>query len=264
LITFMLVTCTHCNARLQLDESKVSHKISKARCPKCNGSVDITSPAPSESDPANQSLPADMVPPAPDISPFERPPVAAPFNSGEAVAATASGAPAEDAAKVLLELLRHNAPAVLPTGSHKRPAWDRRKALVCTDDVRREAVAKGLAGQDFEVYVAETTAEALGRMREDRMDVLVLESAFDPVEQGYAFVAREIKLLRPAERRRLFLVFVTETARTMDLHAAFLHNANLVVNPADIEKLPEALEVSLRHYNELYKDFNLALDVTPI
>ena len=96
------------------------------------------------------------------------------------------------------------------------------------------------------------------------MDVLVLESGFDPVEQGYAFVMREIKLLRPAERRRLFFVFVTPNVRTMDLHAAFLHNANLVVNPADIERIPDAIEVSLRHYNELYRELNRALDVAPI
>ena len=96
------------------------------------------------------------------------------------------------------------------------------------------------------------------------MDVLVLESGFDPVEQGFAFVMREIKLMRPAERRRLFFVFITPNARTMDLHAGFLNNANLVVNPADIERMPEALEVSLRHYNELYREFNRALDVAPI
>jgi hypothetical protein len=48
------------------------------------------------------------------------------------------------------------------------------------------------------------------------------------------------------------------------LHAGFLNNANLVVNPADIERMPEALEVSLRHYNELYREFNRALDVAPI
>ena len=112
--------------------------------------------------------------------------------------------------------------------------------------------------------MAENTEEALGRMREDRIDVLILESNFDPVEQGFAFVTREVKLMRPSERRRLFLIYLTPSARTMDLHAAFLHNANLVVNPADVEGLPEALEVSMRHYNELYRDFNRALDVSAI
>ena len=169
-----------------------------------------------------------------------------------------------DMARVLVDLLRQKDSARATRASRKRPAWDRRKALVCAEAEFREAIAEGLVAHDFEVYVAESTAEALGRMREDRMDVLVLDANFDPIEQGFAFVMREIKLMRPTERRRLFFIFVTTNARTMDLHAAFLHNANLVVNPADIHRLPEALEVSLRHYNELYREFNHALDVAPI
>jgi hypothetical protein len=71
-------------------------------------------------------------------------------------------------------------------------------------------------------------------------------------------------LLRPSERRRLFFVYLTAGVRTMDLHAAFLHNVNLVVNPSDVEQLPEVLEISIRNYNELYRDFNRALDVAPV
>ena len=56
--------------------------------------------------------------------------------------------------------------------------------------MHRQVIAEGLATQDFEVYVAENTAEALGRMRGDQMDVLVLDATFDPVEQGFAFVMR--------------------------------------------------------------------------
>ena len=70
--------------------------------------------------------------------------------------------------------------------------------------------------------------------------------------------------MRPAERRRLFLTSLIPTARTMDLHAAFLNNSNLVVNTADLDRLPEVLEISMRHYNELYRDFNRALDAAPI
>jgi predicted Zn finger-like uncharacterized protein len=260
----MLVNCPNCKARLQLDESKIPSNVSKARCPKCQASVEIKTPSAKDSD-AHMSLPADMTPPTPAISPFERPPVAAPFTL---TAAMEEGQPAgngsADIAKVLVDLLRQKDPVTATKGSRHRPSWDRRKAIVCTADAHRRAIAEALAAQDFEVYVAENTGEALGRMREDRMDVLVLESGFDAVEQGFAFVMREIKLLRPSERRRLFFTLVTPNARTMDLHAAFLQNANLVVNPADLERLTEVLEVSLRHFNELYRDFNRALDVAPL
>ena len=117
---------------------------------------------------------------------------------------------------------------------------------------------------DYDVFLAENMAEGLGRMREERMDVVILDANFDPLEQGVAFITREVRLLRPSERRRLFFVYVTAGVRTMDPHAAFLQNVNLVVNPSDLEQLPEALELSLRHYNELYRAFNRALDLAPL
>jgi predicted Zn finger-like uncharacterized protein len=260
----MLVICPNCKTRLQLDESKIPSNVSKARCPKCQGSVEVRVSSGTDSD-LHVSLPADMTPPSPTVTAFERPPAAAPFKQAEGGSDSREAVPNGfgDFAKILADLLRQKDPLAAKTGP-KRPAWDRRKTLVCTDEVHRQAIAEGLATLDFEVYVADNTAEALGRMREDRMDVLVLESGFDPVEQGFAFVMREIKLMRPTERRRLFFVLITPNARTMDLHAAFLHNANLVVNPADIERMPDAVKVSLRHYNELYRELNRALDVAPI
>ena len=128
----------------------------------------------------------------------------------------------------------------------------------------RESVAQALAAYNYDVFVAENTTEALGRMREDQMDVLILDANFDPIEQGFAFVSREVKLMRPTERRRLFLTLLTPTARTMDLHSAFLQNVNLVINVLDVDQLPEALEVSIRHYNELYRDFNRILEAPAI
>jgi len=135
---------------------------------------------------------------------------------------------------------------------------------VCTSPAYREAIAQLLVEQDYDVFMAENMAEGLGRMREDRMDVVILDANFDPLEQGVAFITREVRLLRPSERRRLFFVYLTAGVRTMDPHTAFLQNVNLVINPSDVEQLPEALELSIRHYNELYRAFNRALDLSPI
>ena len=165
-------------------------------------------------------------------------------------------------AKLLAEALQHSDRSA--GSGRKRAAWDRRKVLVCASPAYRETIAESLLDHDYEVFIAENTVQALGRMREERMDVVVLDANFDPVEQGVAFITREVRLLRSSERRRLFLVYVTSGVRTMDLHAAFLHNVNLVINPSDVEQLPEALEVSIRHYNDLYRLFNRALDIAPI
>jgi predicted Zn finger-like uncharacterized protein len=264
----MLVICSNCKARLQLDEGKIPSHTFKVRCPKCQGGIEIKSPSAKESEAAGEtSLPADMTPPSPHVWPFERPAVAAPFKAPAEATATATE-PATgmsmDVVKLLSELVMRKDAAATKAGPNKRPSWDRRKALICTEATHRDAIANGLAAQDYEVFIADNTAGALGRMREDQIDVLILDANFDPSEQGYAFVMRELKLMRPSERRRIFLTYVTENARTMDLHAAFLHNANLVVNPSEIERLPEALDVSLRHYNELYREVYRALEQTPI
>ena len=142
-----------------------------------------------------------------------------------------------------------------------RLAWERRRALVCVTPAHREAVAQVLSDKDYRVYVASSTTQALDRMREDKMDVVVLEPDFDPVEQGAVFITREVSILRPVERRQLFFVQLSATARTLDAHAAFVNNVNLIVNSSDIENLPQALERAMRDFNDLYSDFNHSLNV---
>jgi len=92
----------------------------------------------------------------------------------------------------------------------------------------------------------------------------LLEGQFDATEQGAAFVVREINVLRASHRRRLFFVLLSPSLRTMDAHAAFLNNVNAVVNLADLDQLPEVLDIALREFNELYKDFNGALSLAPL
>lgn len=262
----MVLTCPKCEARLQLDEAKKPAHPFTVRCPKCQTSVNVQpSDEVSVESNADQSAPA-TAPSRNVVPPFERPATAKPFKTGDeerTVGSLSEATPGlSEIAKLLAEALNHS-------GSHsgtsrKRPAWDRRKVLVCVSPAYRETIAESLATHEYEVFVAENMAQGLGRMREERMDVIVLDANFDPLEQGVAFITREVRLMRPSERRRLFFVYVTSGVRTMDLHAAFLHNVNLVVNPSDVEQLPEALGVSIRHYNELYRPFNRALDVAPI
>jgi ActR/RegA family two-component response regulator len=252
---------------LQLDEAKTPARPFAVRCPKCQTNVNVQ--------PNGEGLAAsnsDQLTASPEASPrnpvpaFERPATAPRFQTREND--RIGGSPNEntsglsDIAKLLAEAL--NQSTGQSGASRKRPAWDRRKVLVCASPAYREAIAESLIAQDYDVFVAENMVQGLGRMREERMDVIVLDASFDPLEQGVAFITREVRLLRPSERRRLFFVYVTSGVRTMDLHAAFLHNVNLVVNPSDVEQLPEALEVSIRHYNDLYRPFNRALDITPI
>lgn len=262
----MVLICTKCEARLQLDEAKTPTRPFTVRCPKCQTSVSVQ-PAVASSIEGDISTGEE---PVLSRSPFERPSTAPRFTlepeESEAVAGGQSGSMPglSELAKLLADAMLQTNGAVTNGRGRIRPAWDRRKVLVCASPAYREVIARPLAADGYDVFVAENMAQGLGRMREERMDVVILDANFDPLEQGVAFITREVRLMRPSERRRLFFVYLTSGVRTMDLHAAFLHNVNLVINPSDVEQIPEALEVSVRHYNELYRDFVRALDVTPI
>ena len=147
---------------------------------------------------------------------------------------------------------------------HARPSWDKRKALVCTSEPYRELVARKLSEAGCQVFVAEDTRQAIETMRANKMDVVLLEPQFDPAEQGSVFVIREISVLRPPQRRRLFFVLLSPSLRTMDAHGAFLNNANAVVNVTDVEELSRIIDVALREYNELYRDFYTSFGLTAL
>ena len=260
----MVLICPKCEARLTLDEAKAPSRPFSVRCPKCQSSVNVQ-PSAAKTMTALTDEVVEM-PPTSNQSPFERPITAPPFDNGGQPSGATESVPAglDGLAKLLADALRGADSRSAANRGRKRPAWDRRKALLCVGPEHREKIAVSLVAGDYEVFVAENTAQALGRMREERMDVVLLDGDFDPLEQGVAFITREVKLLRPSERRRLFFVYLTAGVRTMDLHAAFLQNVNLVVNSSNIEQLSEALEISIRNYNELYRDFYQALDVAPI
>ncbi len=261
----MVLTCSQCNARLQLDDAKAPPRAFSVRCPKCQASISVQPPAPAP-DPATPQYCEPSEAAVANANAFAKPETAARFSAESRPSESASPAiptaGLTEIAKLFADALRQADSR--PTIGRSRPAWDRRKALVCSSPAYRDTIAKSLVKNGYDVFVADNTAQGLGRMREERMDVIVLDANFDPVEQGVAFITREVRLLRPSERRRLFFVYVMSGVRTMDLHAAFLHNVNLVVNPSDIDQLPDALEISIRHHNELYKPLYAALDIAPI
>ena len=253
----MIIVCPKCSTRLQIDDEKSPNRPFNVRCPKCSATVSSvpTSPA------TEQSALAVGGSPSTDHPRFE--PTTA--RTYEASASNAPGAtPANDeTVRMLFDLLsKGTSPST--DNPNARPSWDKRKALVCTSEPYRELVARKLSEVGCQVFVAEDTRQAIETMRANKMDVVVLEPQFDPEEQGSVFVIREINVMRPPQRRRLFFVLLTPSLRTMDAHAAFLNNVNAVVNVTDIEELSRIMEVALREYNELYREFYTAFGLTAL
>jgi predicted Zn finger-like uncharacterized protein len=250
----MIIVCQRCSTRLQIDDEKSPQRPFNVRCPKCNNTV--------SSGPANpateQSALAVGGSPATDHPRFEQSTARA-YESVEPSETSAN----DDNVRMLFDLLSKGG-AQKNDNPTARPSWDKRKALVCTSETHRDVVARKLTQNGFQVFVAEDTRQAIETLRANKIDVVLLEPQFDPAEQGSVFVVREINILRPPQRRRLFFVLLSPSLRTLDAHAAFLNNVNAIVNVNDVEELHRIMDVALREYNELYRDFYSAFSLTAL
>ena len=269
----MVIICQQCSARLQLDDTKVPSRTFTVRCPKCQHMINAQPPAQVDEQGAAPGQMSGGGGATASNSRFERPNPAPVYRPEEreasaespaaAVAAAPAGAADKDEVGQLLASLLQRAMTTASEASkpgHNR-AFGHRRALICAAEEHRFAAARALVENGYEAYVAEDTTQAIERMREDQMDVLLLDPQFDPQEQGAAFIRREVSALRPAARRRVFFVQLTPDARSGDPHVAFINHANLTINPAEMDEMPYVLERSIRSFNELYRDFNKALQV---
>lgn len=250
----MIIVCPKCSTRLQVEE-KSPNRPFNVRCPKCNATISSGGASPM----LDQS--ALGVGGSPSTDRFEQPTARA-YEPVAKPAAVEAGS-ANEALQMLAELLAKSSGRE-NENPNARPAWNKRKALVCVSEPYREPVAKKLSDDDYEVFVAEETRQAIETMRSKQLDVVLLEPQFDAAEQGSAFVVREVNVLRPNQRRRLFFVLLSPSLRTMDAHAAFLNNVNAVVNINDLEELSRVMEIALREFNELYREFYSASGLTAL
>jgi predicted Zn finger-like uncharacterized protein len=257
----MVIVCQNCKSRFQLDDAKVPSGAFTVRCSKCQNTVVCKTPNGSQENVALGELPPTTYPRPQQIVPA---PLFRPGGANDELL----GPPAEplpevnEVTRALFSLLRQSGQG--DQALQVKPSWDRQRALVCSSTKYREAIARSVAQGSYEVFVAEDTRQATERMRRDRIDVTILDPEFDAIEQGAAFVTREVNVLRPVNRRRMFFVQLSSSVRTMDMHAAFLHNVNLLVNFHDIDNLGQILDQALLEFNTLYKEFNSALGLSPL
>src|SRR6185503_19062212 len=122
----MIIVCPKCTTRLQIDDEKSPQRPFNVRCPKCSNMVSSgpASPATEHSALALGGSPATEHPR------FEQttarayePPVAS-----ETVNGTAAN---DDTVRMLFDLLAKGK-GQHTENPHARPAWDKRKALLCT------------------------------------------------------------------------------------------------------------------------------------
>ncbi len=275
----MIVTCPNCTTRLQLDDAKIPARAFSVRCPKCQLIIETEPPAAVQKKGAAIDA-AGHLPSTTRTSQQETSSSFMPYvnaepqsESSDATQTAAATGDSGDLIRLLASVLQRAlsdesdvkvAPAVVETAGARRPVWDNRRVLVCIGSSYRDKVVRALSLNNHRLIVAEDGVRALEHMREEKVDVLLLDPEFDVLGQGASLITRELSAMRMADRRRLVLVQFSPTTRTGDVHAAFVNNVNLIINKADAGDLPQLLEKNVRELNDLYREFNKSLNLTAL
>ncbi|GIU81476.1 MAG: hypothetical protein D6687_02990 [Acidobacteria bacterium] len=234
----MIIRCDSCSVSLQLDDAKIPKGSFTVRCPRCRNLIRVQGNHPtSPVQHLQENKPAPAVP-----------------EGAESFTARESEFEINHALRALLAALRKEEKVLeAKEEEEERP----RRALLCLGRYR-EKVAKLLVDAGYKVYIAETPAQANERLREGKVQVVILSPDFATDMGGTAIVQQRINAMYSSERRRLFLVSIDEVSTTLNAQEAFLRNLNLVVNVNDVEQLPLILNRALKDFNDLYHYYNLA------
>jgi len=232
----MEIVCESCNAKLNIPDEKLpkGQRVS-VRCPRCKNKlvIDATTvesevPSPpdqvsdrSESPVEDTALPS--VQEEYDSSPSEEKPS---FDDMDADSALDSYGEGEKLALVMV-----------------------------ADNLRLEKIKEALDELGYNTIRAENTREAVSKMRFQNFDLVILSDLFDNTRLQQSPILQYLNHLSMSVRRKMFVLLMSDTFRTMDHMSAFAMSANLVANWKDLGRLSNILGRAASDNEKFYKVF---------
>lgn len=129
-------------------------------------------------------------------------------------------------------------------------------ALVCeSNPLIRKTITKALDMLDYQITEAESTRDALKRMRYHNYDLFVVNENFDtdnPESNGILLYLERLSML---VRRNMFIALVSDRFRTMDNMMALNKSANLIINSKNIDDIGKILSRGITDNEFFYRIF---------
>ena len=127
-------------------------------------------------------------------------------------------------------------------------------ALVCeSNSLVRKTITNALDMLDYQITEAESTRDALKRMRYHNYDLFVINENFDtdnPESNGILLYLERLGML---VRRNMFVALVSDRFRTMDNMMALNKSANLVINSKNIDDIGKILSRGITDNEFFYR-----------
>lgn len=127
-------------------------------------------------------------------------------------------------------------------------------ALVCeSNPLVRKTITNALDVLDYQITEAESTRDALKRMRYHNYDLFVVNENFDtdnPEANGILLYLERLGML---VRRNMFIALVSDRFRTMDNMMALNKSANLIINSKNIDDIGKILSRGITDNEYFYR-----------
>ena len=135
-------------------------------------------------------------------------------------------------------------------------------ALVCeSNPLVQNTITGALELMEYQITKAESTRDALKRMRYHNYDLFVVNENFDTDNPESNGILLYLERLNMTVRRNMFIALVSERFRTMDNMMALNKSVNLIINIKNIEDIGKILsraitdnDLFFRIYKEALKD----------
>lgn len=131
-------------------------------------------------------------------------------------------------------------------------------ALVCeSNPLVRRTITQALELMEYQITEAESTRDALKRMRYHNYDLFVVNENFDTDNPESNGVLLYLERLNMIVRRNMFVALISDRFRTMDNMMALNKSANLIINTKNVEDIGKILSRGItdnEYFYRVYKE----------
>ena len=133
-------------------------------------------------------------------------------------------------------------------------------ALVCeSNPLVRRTICEALELLEYQITEAESTRDALKRMRYHNYDLFVVNENFDTENPESNGILLYLERLSMVVRRNMFVALISSRFRTMDNMMALNKSANLIINIKNIEDIGKILSRGITDNEYFYRIFKATL-----
>lgn len=129
-------------------------------------------------------------------------------------------------------------------------------ALLCTSDSLRAVALEQVLGElDYYVVRAPKASTAIGKLRLNRYDMVILDDSFEGVNASGNLLLQHIQLLPMHVRRQFFMCLLSQQLPSYDRALAFRLGVDMILNMRDMGKFKLILVNSIKDHKAFYRVF---------